>query len=188
MPVYHLMRWQSLVKSVPTSRLTLWFPQFVFERWNIQTGQTIENWNADLIGTMISGNVGDDMPIGDWPIVSLRFRELLSQFSSGTQFLPIQIRNLVGDTITRDYSILNSCPLLDCLALKQSTFRQHDKSRDDSGEYFNLRLPAIKASKARDCAMFRIKRASKHVIVRDEVRLAAEEAAISGCSFFPMKR
>lgn len=161
-------------------------PAFLEERWPLDNGRAVNDWNPQLWLTIVRDGCAVDFPrvVGDWHVVSERMRTVLTEFApDAVQYLPIRIRTLLGQRVPSTYSVANYRLLLDVLDRERSTFLENDRSTDQSGDFRKLSTPVLSRRQIGPSAVFRVRGKRALVVYRRDVVCELCEIGIAGCVF-----
>ncbi len=117
-------------------------------------------------------------------IASPKAREVIAAVEvRGIETLPVAIRDHSGTVVAPDYAFLNPLGSQDAIDLRRSvlTMNALDKSQVLSVEKLVLAPERIDP----DAKLFRCTTWMRLFLVRDDVKVAFEQAGLTGCRFFP---
>jgi len=117
-------------------------------------------------------------------IASPRAREVLASLDvRGIEMLPVAIKDHSGKVIANDYAFLNPLGAQEAIDMECSrvTMGALDKSQVRGVDHLVLAPNRIDP----DAKLFRCTTWMRLFLVRDDVKVAFEQAGLTGCRFFP---
>jgi len=170
----------------------LWYIDIPFmDELGVEEKEPVTEWDPNLIGTYPSGDCPRrdfPMTLNDWPLYSPRLRELMERLAPDSfQALPIRLQNEDGEGEVPGYSVIQYLRWVECIDRKRTEVRDGSwEPINSSGDYavgssttmFFLDRAKIEAEK-----LFRIQGMSTHVVIRQDLKEAIEEAGMTGCEF-----
>ncbi|MFM9965208.1 MAG: imm11 family protein [Planctomycetaceae bacterium] len=170
-----------------TNERLLDIPMSCEDRWPLDTGELVNDWNPGLfLVTSGDGRVVDFPCVaGSWHIMSERLRCLIDSVARSTiQFLPIRIRSITGQVATEPFSAANYLHIVDALHRECSQVMDDDWSFDEDTRCFSyLEKAVLSLENIREKLIFRVFGQLEVVVFREDVVSAIQHAGIIGCVF-----
>jgi len=148
----------------------------------------IPDWNPEFMGTFPGTKFihVDYQPCAS-PIVSERLRSTLENVAPrAMQYLPCVFTGDGAQEKVSGYYLANILTCLDCLDRSRTEVADGDWTRTTSGA-FNIRGPlTLLYEVIQDAQIFRVDGSRVQVIVREDVKNAIEQHALTGSRFLPV--
>jgi len=162
--------------------------------WELSAGRHIQNWDPETTAFYDEAGECPDFPFtsDSLPVYSPRLRALMEDLRvDGIQYLPLRIRGQISGKEIPGYCLVNYLHLIDCLDRERSSYQVWTKENllfwEERawmlGTFRDVRRAVLVESRIRDFQVFRLWGWSVMVVVREDMKSAIEEAAITGCWF-----
>jgi hypothetical protein len=116
-------------------------------------------------------------------IISPRARAIIQDLGVAAEFLPVSIKDHKGKVVAKDHAIVNLLGSVPAIDMKKSEYRLSALDKSQISRIKRLVLDPGKLGK--DAKMFRCTHNLTLVLIRDDVRLAFEQAGLTGFVTLP---
>lgn len=119
-----------------------------------------------------------------YPIVSMKLKELFEQYQQEIEYLDINIINHKGKKVDETYQIANALTVLDCVNKEKSVAKNSHfaPERFSYAEYICLDQDKI----PENTHIFRLKAFPRYLIVSEELAIAMCNAEITGVTYYDL--
>jgi hypothetical protein len=166
-----------------------------YDAWDLRSGHMIEHWDPDTSAYYENETaVRTDFPSTSFmlPVYSPRLRILVDQKGiDGIQYLPLKVRHRATGRHVYGYHLVNYLHVVDCLDRGRSVFQTWTKDNllfwEERiwmlGAFRDVSRVVLDSGKLGNVQVFRLWGWEEMVVVREDLKLAIEEAGITGCRF-----
>lgn len=155
----------------------------------VTIGQYINNWE-EYIEFKYNPNDGEIFTdylfnIYGWLVVSDKFIRLCDEYiNADVQYLNINIKNELDNSIISTYKVLNILDVVDAIELEYSDYSEFEL---DNEKFISITKYAINGEKVSGHHIFRLKNSTMPIFVSEKIKSTIEQNNLTGFDFLEVK-